>query len=49
MKEEKTTELPCSHFFEYSLKEQELITYGGTNFREVDVVICRKCGLTRRN
>ena len=48
MNEEKTTEY-CTHFYEWSHKEQELITYGGTNYREVDVVVCRKCGRVKRN
>ena len=39
----------CVHHFEYSHKETQLITYGSTNFREVDVVICTKCGTIKRN
>lgn len=42
----------CSHNFEYS--HQEIIQQGGSttmgNFGQVvDVVICTKCGLVRRN
>jgi len=38
----------CCHFFEYSHKEHQTISFGGTNMREVDVVLCRKCGKVKR-
>ena len=48
MADEKTKEY-CAHNYEYSHKEQQLVTYGGTNLREVDVVVCTKCGDVKRN
>lgn len=37
----------CVHQFEYVRKEQEA-SYGVANWKEVDVVICTKCGEVRR-
>ncbi len=49
MTQEKERAEHCSHNFRYSHKEQQLIGYGNTGYREVNVVICTKCGEIRRN
>lgn len=38
----------CNHNYVYSHKEQELIL-GSIAHREIDVVICTKCGQVKRN
>lgn len=39
----------CSHYFEFSHTETRQASYKGTNMESVDVVVCHKCGLVKRN
>lgn len=39
----------CTHAFEYSHTERVQASYAGANMKSIDVVICTKCGLIKRN